>query len=76
LDARPILDSLTGLGAGQFRMKIKKIHAFAIKSDMAGGKAVTVPRRPSWLDAAEVAGPMSRFASCCGGRQFCKSKTA
>ena len=29
---------------------------------MAGGKMVTAPRRPSWLDSAEVAGPMSRFA--------------
>jgi hypothetical protein len=29
---------------------------------MAGGKAVTSPRRPSRLDSAEVAGPISRFA--------------
>lgn len=43
-------------------MKIKKIQAFAIRSDMAGGKIMTAPRRASWLESAEVAGPMSRFA--------------
>jgi L-rhamnonate dehydratase len=29
---------------------------------MAGGKATTTPLRSAWLDTAEVAGPMSRFA--------------
>jgi L-rhamnonate dehydratase len=43
-------------------MKIKQIRAFAIKSDMSGGSAVSPGRRPPWTDAAEVAGPMSRFA--------------
>jgi hypothetical protein len=57
LDEQAILDSLTGLATGQFKLKIKKIHAFAIKSDMAGGTATTAPRRPSWLDAAMVLRP-------------------
>lgn len=60
---RPILGSLTDIPpVDRITMKIKQIRAFAIKSDMAGGKAVTSPRRPSRLDSAEVAGPISRFA--------------
>ena len=43
-------------------MRIRDIKAFAIKSDLAGGKAITSPRRPAWTDNAEVAGPMSRFS--------------
>lgn len=42
-------------------MKIRSIHAFAIKSDLAGGKAVTPARRAPWGNDAEVAGPMSRY---------------
>ncbi|MCY7309095.1 MAG: hypothetical protein LH632_23815 [Rhodoferax sp.] len=42
-------------------MKIKSIQAFAIRSDLMGGPPVTPARRPSWLDDAEVANPMSRY---------------
>ena len=42
-------------------MKIKSIQAFTIRSDLVGGPAVTPAERPVWTDAAEVAGPMSRY---------------
>jgi L-rhamnonate dehydratase len=42
-------------------VKIRSIQAFAIRSDITGGPARTTARRPSWIDAAEVAGPMSRY---------------
>ncbi len=42
-------------------MKIRSIQAFAIKSDLGGGKAITPARRPAWTDDAEVASPMSRY---------------
>jgi L-rhamnonate dehydratase len=40
---------------------IAKVEAFAIRSDLAGGKPTTPPRRPAWTADAEVAGPMSRY---------------
>lgn len=43
-------------------VKISKVKAFLIASDLTGGKIVTPPRRPAWTATAEVAGPMSRFA--------------
>jgi L-rhamnonate dehydratase len=42
-------------------MKIKSVHAFAIRSDMSGGPGKTKPKRPPWTADAEVAGPMSRY---------------
>ena len=42
-------------------VKIESIRAFAIRSDLAGGPAVTAVQRPVWTDDAEVAGPMSRY---------------
>ena len=42
-------------------MKIRSIHAFPIRSDLIGGPATTVPRRPAWTEHAEVASPMSHF---------------
>ncbi len=42
-------------------MKIKSIQAFAIRSDLVGGPAVTPATRPAWLEDAEVASPMSRY---------------
>lgn len=42
-------------------VKIKSIEAFAIRSDLVGGPALTPARRPVWTEAAEVAGPMSRY---------------
>jgi len=43
-------------------VKIASIDAFAIRSDLVGGPAVTPQRRPVWTADAEVAGPMSRHA--------------
>ncbi len=40
-------------------MKIKSIEAFTITVPAKPQK--TAPRRPSWVDSAEVANPMSRF---------------
>ena len=42
-------------------MKIKSIQAFAIASDLMGGPATTLERRPAWTTHAEVASPMSHF---------------
>lgn len=42
-------------------MKIRSVHAFAIRSDLVGGPARTPARRAAWLDHAEVANPMSRY---------------
>jgi len=43
-------------------MKIRSIHAFPIRSDLMGGPAKTLERRPVWTQHAEVASPMSRHA--------------
>lgn len=40
--------------------RIAKVRAFAIRSDLVGGRPVTPRRRPAWTADAEVAGPMSR----------------
>lgn len=40
--------------------RIAKVRAFAIRSDLVGGRPVTPARRPAWTADAEVAGPMSR----------------
>jgi L-rhamnonate dehydratase len=42
-------------------MKIRSIHAFAIRSDLTGGPPVTPARRPPWTQDAEVANPMSGY---------------
>jgi L-rhamnonate dehydratase len=42
-------------------MKIRSVHAFAIRSDLVGGPARTAARRPAWVDHAEVANPMSAY---------------
>ena len=42
-------------------MKIRSIEAFAIRSDLVGGPATTVARRPVWTADAEVANPMSGY---------------
>ncbi|MFN0161103.1 MAG: enolase C-terminal domain-like protein [Burkholderiales bacterium] len=42
-------------------MKIRSVHAFAIRSDLIGGPARTPARRPAWVDQAEVANPMSHY---------------
>ncbi len=42
-DEQPILAGLNGRASSQSKMEIKQILAFAIKSDIAGGKLVTHP---------------------------------
>ena len=42
-------------------MNIRSIEAFAIRSDLVGGPATTVARRPVWTADAEVANPMSGY---------------
>jgi L-rhamnonate dehydratase len=43
-------------------VRIRSIHAFAIRSDLTGGPPVTPAARPAWLDDAQVANPMSGYA--------------
>lgn len=43
-------------------MKIRSVHALAIRSDLTGGPPTSPGRRPPWTEDAEVANPMSRFA--------------
>ena len=40
---------------------VEKVQAFAIRSDLVGGPLRTPARRPAWTEAAEVAGPVSRY---------------
>lgn len=40
-------------------MKIRSVHAFAIRSDLTGGPPTSPARRPPWTEDAEVANPMS-----------------
>ena len=40
---------------------VEKVQAFAIRSDLVGGPPRTPARRPAWTEAAEVAGPVSRY---------------
>lgn len=42
-------------------LKIARVEAFAIRSDLHGGPGTTPGRRPAWGASAEVAGPMSRY---------------
>ena len=40
---------------------VEKVQAFAIRSDLVGGPPRTPARSPAWTEAAEVAGPVSRY---------------
>lgn len=42
-------------------LTIERIEAFPIRSDLLGGPGTTPPRRPAWLETAEVAAPMARY---------------
>lgn len=41
-------------------LRIARIDAFPIRSDLVGGPGTTAARRPSWNARTDIAGPMSR----------------